>query len=115
MPQENGNKTDVRWAAVQNKDGFGILGIGSVLLETGVSHFTADDLYSAYHTNELVRRKETFWTLDLKQCGLGGNSCGPMTLPQYLIEPAKYTFSVIFRPITKGTNLRFSGRTPAGY
>ena len=78
----------------------GLLAIGRSLMETGVSHFTANDLYAAYHTNELTRRAETYWTLDVVQCGLGGNSCGPMTLPQYLIEPGKFNFSVLLRPIS---------------
>jgi beta-galactosidase len=114
MPQENGNKTDVRWACVQNDKGVGLLAAGSILLETGVSHFTANDLYHAYHTNELTRRENTYWTLDLQQCGLGGNSCGPMTLPQYLIEPGRFQFSIVFRPIHGESDLRFSGRKPIG-
>ena len=110
MPQENGNKTDVRWAALQNCHGAGLLASGSILFETGVSHFTADDLFRAYHTNELLPRKEAFWTLDIKQCGLGGNSCGPMTLPQYLIEPKRYEFSFFFFPVSKDADLRRLGR-----
>jgi len=111
MPQENGNKTDVRWAALTNESGVGLLAIGTPLLETGVSHFTSGDLYKAYHTNELKRRPEIYWTLDLQQCGLGGNSCGPMTLPQYLIEPGQFKFSVILRPVSSMRgDLRSLGR-----
>ena len=100
MPQENGNKTDVRWAALTNADGIGMIAIGKSLTETGVSHFTADDLFAAYHTNELTRRDETYWTLDLMQSGLGNNSCGPMTLPQYLVKPSKFEFSFLLRPVS---------------
>ena len=111
MPQENGNKTDVRWAALTNDAGFGLLAVGSSLMETGVSHFTANDLYAAYHTNELTRRNEAYWTLDVMQCGLGGNSCGPMTLPQYLIEPGQFNFSILLRPVAPGrAELRRLGR-----
>jgi beta-galactosidase len=111
MPQENGNKTDVRWAALTNDAGIGLMAVGSSLMETGVSHFTANDLYAAYHTNELTRRAETYWTMDVMQCGLGGNSCGPMTLPQYLIEPGQFKFSVLFRPVAPGrVELRRLGR-----
>lgn len=111
MPQENGNKTDVRWAALTDDAGIGLIVLGTPLLETGVSHFTADDLYKAYHTNELTRRSETYWTLDLVQCGLGGNSCGPMTLPQYLIEPGLFKFSVLLRPVSpQRGDLRSLGR-----
>ena len=100
MPQENGNKTDVRWSAVTNDAGVGLLAVGGSLMETGVGHFTANDLYACYHTNELTRLDETLWTLDVVQSGLGGNSCGPMTLPQYLIEPGEFKFSVLLRPVS---------------
>lgn len=98
MPQENGNKTDVRWAALSNAGGAGLLAVGEPLLEASVSHFTADDLYRAYHTNELTRRDEVIFNLDLMQCGLGGNSCGPKTLDKYLVWPGSYRFAVLFRP-----------------
>lgn len=115
MPQENGNKTDVRWAALMNENGAGLMAIGTPLLEVGVSHFTAEDLYKAFHTNELKRRDEVYWTLDYRQCGLGGNSCGPMTLPQYLVLPEKYKFSVLLRPIyPERDDLRKLGRLPKG-
>jgi beta-galactosidase len=111
MPQEKGNKTDVRWAALTNEAGIGLIAIGTPLLETGVSHFTAENLYKSYHTNELTRHSETYWTLDLAQSGLGGNSCGPMTLPQYLIEPGKFKFSVMLRPVSpQRGDLRSLGR-----
>jgi beta-galactosidase len=111
MPQENGNKTDVRWVAVTNQDGVGLLAIGGSLMETSVSHFTANDLYKAYHTSELTRRPETYWVLDVMQCGLGGNSCGPMTLPQYLVEPGQFKFSVLLRPVSPARgDLRKLGR-----
>ncbi len=112
MPQENGNKTDVRWSAVTNKDGYGMMALGGALMETGVSHFTANDLFIAYHTNELVPRDEIFWTLDAAQCGLGGNSCGPMTLPEYLLYPGEYHFSVLIRPLgPEHTDMRKRGRS----
>jgi beta-galactosidase len=115
MPQENGNKTDMRWSAVANEDGFGLLAVGGSLMETGVGHFTANDLYAANHTNELTPRDETYWTLDLAQCGLGGASCGPMTLPQYLIEPGNFKFSVLLRPFCpERGDLRKLGRQSAG-
>ncbi|MBN2501361.1 MAG: DUF4981 domain-containing protein [Anaerolineales bacterium] len=100
MPQENGNKTQVRWAALTNADGVGLLAVAKPLLEMGVSHFTADDLYQALHTNELERRPEVYWTLDVMQCGLGGNSCGPMTLDKYLVQPGTFAFSVLLRPLS---------------
>ncbi|MFC1975354.1 glycoside hydrolase family 2 TIM barrel-domain containing protein [Chloroflexota bacterium] len=102
VPQENGNKTDVRWLSLTNDTGLGLLAVGLQPLETSVSHYTADDLYQAFHTNELTRRDEVILNLDFKQCGLGGASCGPGTLPPYLILPGTFTFSFRLRPFIAG-------------
>jgi beta-galactosidase len=105
MPQENGNKTDVRWAALQNDDGVGLLAVGEPLLEVSVSHYAVDDLYQARHTNELTRQDKIFFKLDLMQCGLGGGSCGPRTLDKYLVWPGQSSFAVLLRPFAAGTQL----------
>ena len=98
MPQENGNKTDVRWLTLTNGGGIGLLATGHHPLEASATHFTAADLYAAWHTNELSPRPETILNLDACQCGLGGASCGPATLEKYLVPPGKYRFTVRLRP-----------------
>ena len=109
MPQENGNKTDVRWAAISNGS-VGLIAVGEPLLEVSVSHYTAADLFQALHTNELKRRDETILHLDVRQSGLGGNSCGPGTLDQYLVMPADYHFTIMLRPFSEGDELLWLGR-----
>ena len=99
LPQENGNKTDVRWLTLTDEVGAGLFVAGTPPLEASVSHFTADDLYQAFHTCDLVRREEIILNLDYRQCGLGGASCGPGTLPQYLVLPGSYRFKIYMRPI----------------
>jgi beta-galactosidase len=98
MPQENGNKTDVRWLTLTNEAGVGLLAAGASPLEVSASHYTAADLYRARHTNELTPRAEVILNLDYRQCGLGGASCGPGTLPQYLVQPGSYHFTIRLRP-----------------
>ncbi len=105
MPQENGNKTDVRWASLSNAEGFGLLATGQPLLEVSVNHFTPNDLYHAMHTHELTPRPEIYLNLDLRQCGLGGASCGPGTLPQYRIQPGEFMYSILLRPFAPGDPL----------
>jgi beta-galactosidase/beta-glucuronidase len=99
-PQENGNKTDVRWAALTNAAGVGLLAVGMPLLNVSAHHFTAEDLTAAAHTHELKRREEITLHLDQRQSGLGGASCGPGTLPQYLIQPEEVRWSVRLRGIS---------------
>ncbi|MCJ7544758.1 MAG: DUF4981 domain-containing protein, partial [Phycisphaerae bacterium] len=106
MPQEHGNKTDVRWVALASADGLGMLlaPLRPVHMESSASHFTADDLYRAYHTHELRPRRETVVNLDYRQRGLGTGSCGPDTLPPYRLPAGRYRFDYRIRPYTVGTD-----------
>jgi beta-galactosidase/beta-glucuronidase len=98
MPQDNGNKTDVRWLALTNEKGVGLLAAGLEPLAFSATHFTDADLFAARHTHELQRREEVILHLDAQQMGLGGASCGPSTLAPYLIMPGSFSFSVRLRP-----------------
>jgi len=106
MPQENGNKTGVRWLTLQNGNGAAIQIKGKDLFEFSVHHYTANDFYEALHTNELVRRDQVVLNLDHKQSGLGGHSCGPMTLPQYRIQPGTFSFEFIIQPFKMNASTR---------
>ncbi|MBS7654491.1 DUF4981 domain-containing protein [Candidatus Bathyarchaeota archaeon] len=99
-PQENGNKTDVRWVSLTNNLGIGLLAIGMPLMEFSVHHYTIEDFEKAKHTYELKRREDITLSLDYKQSGLGGGSCGPDTLPQYLVKPEHIRFSLRLKPIS---------------
>ena len=109
LPQENGNKTEVRWFALNNgKVGvrceFGWDGWAKDepirLLEFSVHHMTAADLYACTHTNEVLDRKrpETIVSIDARQRGVGTGSCGPQTLPKYCVEPGAYSFTYSLVP-----------------
>ena len=100
LPQENGNKTGVRWLTLSNNKGVGLHVSSSHTFAASVSHFTANDLYTAFHTNALSPRAETILNLDYRQAGLGGASCGPGTLPAYQLPPATYAFDFVIRPFS---------------
>jgi len=55
-PMENGNKTDVRWVALTNKDGVGLLAVGMPTLSVSAHHYTTEDLDRSQHTHELTRQ-----------------------------------------------------------
>jgi beta-galactosidase len=97
MPQEHGNHTDVRWLALTNGSGISLLVSAQGPLEFSASHFTAHDLTEAYHTYDLEPRPETILNLDLMQRGLGTQSCGPETLPQYQIKPGRHAWSYVLK------------------
>jgi len=99
VPQEHGNKTDLRWISLTDEEGHGVRLVGRPLLEAGASRFRAADLTRAAHTSELVPGNAIWLTLDLKQRGLGGASCGPDTLPQYRILPGIHRFAFSLQPV----------------
>jgi beta-galactosidase/beta-glucuronidase len=101
MPQENGNKTDVRWASLTNETGVGLLIVGTSGLNVSAHHFTPQDLTEAQHTHELRRRDDITLHLDYAQCGLGNGSCGPGVLPQYLLEPREIRHRLSLRPLSR--------------
>ena len=102
MPQENGNKSDVRWATFTNAAGEGLKIEGvSALFNISAHHFTAADLTNARHTYELPHRDEITVYLDHMQSGLGNASCGPGVLPQYMVKPQPYQFSIRMLPCLK--------------
>jgi beta-galactosidase len=84
MPQETGNKESVRWAALTDIAGRGLLAIGDPLLSVNALHYTTDDLYSAsqksnFYSYQLPVRDTITLNLDLHQRGLGGdNSWGAL-------------------------------------
>jgi beta-galactosidase len=97
MPQEHGQKTDVRWLTLTDAEGFGIQVVGNPTLEFSASHFTAEDLFSALHTIDLKPRNEVHLNLDHAQRGLGTASCGPDTLEQYRLLESEYNWAYHLR------------------
>lgn len=97
-PQENGNKEDVRWFALTDEVGQGILIVPELPLSASAHHFTAEDLVRARHTNELQLRKEVVVSIDYKHTGLGNRSCGPETMESYKLYPTPVTFRFRIQP-----------------
>ncbi|NLF00647.1 MAG: beta-galactosidase subunit alpha, partial [Anaerolineales bacterium] len=107
VPQENGNKTDVRWAALTDEAGLGLLVVAgpteegaSQWLNVSALHYTPEDLTCAQHTHELEPCEEVVLHLDCAQSGLGGASCGPGTLEQYLVPPRATSWQVCLKPFS---------------
>ena len=57
------------------------------------THHRAADLDAATHDVELMPTAETIVHLDAAHRGLGTASCGPDTLPKYLVGPGTYRWS----------------------
>jgi beta-galactosidase len=98
MPQEHGNHTDVRWLSL-GCESARLLVEAAGPMEFSASHYTAQDIDSAYHTYDLHPRAEVILNLDYRQRGLGTESCGPGPLEQYKIKPGRYLWSYTLRPL----------------
>ena len=93
-PQETGNRCDVRWAALTNSRGEGLVAVGMPLLYTSAWPFAQDDL-ELKHQCELPLRGVTTWNIDFKQTGVGGDdSWGARPHQQYTLvsQPYRYQF-----------------------
>ena len=112
-PQENGNKTDVRWASWTNKKGIGLVAIGQRLINASAWPYTMKDLEKAAHIHELPTRKTITLNIDYMQTGVGGdNSWGARTHEKYtLLANKPYIWEVRLSPVAgkkalKGVLLR---------
>jgi beta-galactosidase/evolved beta-galactosidase subunit alpha len=101
FPQENGNRMDVRWVALTNIRGMGLLAAGMPTLNFSAHRFTTADLDNARHTYDLKPRDEITLNLDYRHNGIGTGSCGPGPWPQHLLKCAEFRFSVRLRPFSR--------------
>jgi beta-galactosidase len=99
-PQENGNKTDVRWAALTNEEDIGLFvsDVGGTYLSVSAWPYSLDDLDSAKHTYDLPKREFNTLNIDYKQQGVGGDiPAMAMLLKKYKLkggEEYSYTFKI---------------------
>ncbi len=99
-PQENGNKTDVRWVALTGKDGNGLLAVGMPLLYVSAWPYRMIDLERGKHIHEPKNRGIITLNLDYKQMGVGGdNSWGALPHPEYRLPPKEYSYRFRLTPI----------------
>jgi len=99
-PQENGGRADVRWLTLTGEAGAGLHLAFEQPSQVSATHFRAADLAAATHDVELVPRPETIVHIDAAHRGLGTASCGPDTLPEYLVGPGTYHWSWSLQPFS---------------
>lgn len=98
-PQETGNKTDVRWLTLTNKDGKGIKISGAQPLSVSATNNRPEDLdpgttKKQQHSSDILPRHETVLCVDLFQKGIAGlDSWGAQPLDQYRFWNKEYRYS----------------------
>jgi len=97
-PQDNANRSDVRWTSFTDSEGEGLKIKGLQPLSFRAWPYTEEDLEQAGHDYQLPDRDLININLDLKLHGVGGdNSWGKRTLPKYTIkgdQPYSYGFVI---------------------
>lgn len=114
-PQENGNKTDVRWLKITNAKGEGLQFTADNLLEVSAHHNVMEDFESLErtdgrqregvdvtnrHTTDVQPRDLTSVNIDYMQMGVGGDtSWGAKTHPEYRLTDQRYGYGFTIKPL----------------
>ena len=101
-PQENANRTDVRWIEFTDAAGRGVR-VQAEGRPFGVSAwpYAAEDLAAATHDHELPRRDFVTVNLDGWQMGVGGDTSWGLPVHEEYRLPAKnaYNFAVLIKAV----------------
>ncbi|MFL5739387.1 MAG: glycoside hydrolase family 2 TIM barrel-domain containing protein [Flavisolibacter sp.] len=101
VPQENGNRTDVRWMFLSNKNNQGLLVVADSLLSMSAWPYTEHNIENAKHTIDLKDAGYITLNIDLVQMGVGGNdswSDVAAPLEKYQIPARDYHYSFYLVP-----------------
>lgn len=104
--QETANHCDVRWVALRNPQGEGLLVTGEKPLSISAWNFPMKDL--EYRPSQVERRhggsiykKDMVWlNIDHKQMGVGGdNTWGAQVHSEYTITPHEWEYTFTIQPL----------------
>ncbi|MGH2482791.1 MAG: beta-galactosidase small subunit, partial [Ktedonobacteraceae bacterium] len=99
FPQENGNRSEVRWVSVVDQRGNGLRAVGMPELNFSVQRYRVKQLEQARHTIDLRDCGSLIWHLDYRQQGIGSASCGPALSAQYELHSEPFQFALRFQPL----------------
>ncbi|MEA5257834.1 glycoside hydrolase family 2 TIM barrel-domain containing protein [Arcicella aquatica] len=112
VPQENGNRTDVRWMYLSNKKQEGLLVVADSLLSMSARPYTDQNIETAKHTFNLKDAGFINLNIDLVQMGVGGNDswsdvAAPLEQYQIKAKPYQYTFFMMpFNAVKESVGLK---------
>ena len=98
-PQENGGHDGVRWFELTNAAGHGVRIQLANPSQVSVTPNRAVDLAGATHDVEVIACGNTVVHIDAAHRGLGTASCGPDTLPKYIIKSGVHTWEWVVTSI----------------
>ncbi|MEM1135245.1 MAG: glycoside hydrolase family 2 TIM barrel-domain containing protein [Bacteroidota bacterium] len=101
MPQESSNRMGVRWFALANTQGRGLLVQASGALNMSAWPYSMEDLERGKHTIDLPKRDFITLNIDHSQMGVGGdNTWSPASRPheEFRLSEKKYAYSFTLKP-----------------
>ena len=110
-PQENGNKTDIRWWKQTNAAGCGLEFVSEAPFSASALHYTISSLDSGTgkrqeHSNEVKPSDLTNVLIDKVQMGLGCvNSWGQLPIDKYMLPYGDYEFTFIMTPVQNNISI----------
>jgi beta-galactosidase len=105
-PQESGYREDLRWLALRDADGNGLLVTADKPFSGSALPFSSTELLAASHPHKLPQPSATHLNIDAAMRGLGTASCGPDTLPRYQIPAGSYRLTYLLRPLLAGDDIQ---------
>lgn len=114
-PQSMSNNEDVRWTALSNTDGQGVVFIAKEKMATSALPWSELELTLAKHPYQLPKSSGTHLHLDAAVTGLGGNSCGQgPPLEEDRVKAENHNFGFIIRPFYKNDYAQKAQVSPGG-
>jgi beta-galactosidase len=112
-PQENGNKTDVRWASFTDADGKGILiSAQGAPLGIGARHYSRETMRKSDYSFQMERAKDIILNVDAAQSGVGGiTSWRTAPLKKHQLTAKTYRYAYRLRPLTDNVDSMLSSHT----
>lgn len=102
-PQSMGNREDVRWCALTDKEGDGLVFVSELdAISTSALPWSALQMTLAQHPYELPKSDGIYLHLDCKVNGMGGNSCGQGgPLKNDRVQGALHRVKLLLIPVTE--------------
>lgn len=117
-PQENGNRTDVRWMHLHDAKNSGLLVVADSLLSMSAWPYTQQNIVEAKHTNKLKDAGYLTLNIDLVQMGVGGNDTWSeisQPLPQYQNPARPYSYCFYLVPASGNSEVMGSAAKKIGF
>jgi len=101
MPQDNGNRQDVRWLALKANSGQGLFIQPRQPINFSLWPYSAQMLQQAQHIDELIPADYLTLNLDHKILGLGSNSWGSEVLDSYRVYLSAFSYGFTLMPFNQ--------------